>query len=70
MKSYPRFCRTIADQYSAYHSRGQRVAQARLLYRVNAINSEYQSEEDVMSQMQILDEDFETDVPEPTHPEE
>ena len=69
IKLYPRFCKTIADQYSIFHSRGQRAAQVRLLYRVQAISAEYE-ENDMINGLQIEDEDFHTDLPEPVQPEE
>ena len=69
LKLYPRFCRTIADQYAVFHSRGQRAAQVRLLYRVNAIHGDYDAE-DLLSELEILDEDFHTDLTEPSTPEE
>ena len=69
LKLYPRFCHKIADQYAVFHSRGQRAAQVRLLYRVNAIQGNYDTE-DLLSELEILDEDFHTDLAKPPTPEE
>ena len=69
IKLYPRFCRTIAYQYSIFHSRGQRAAQVRLLYRVHAISGDF-DENDMINDLQIEDDDFHTELPEPMQPEE
>ena len=69
IKLYPRFCRTIADQYLVLHSRGQRAAQVRLLYHVNAIQGNH-TEEDMINNLEIYDEDFHTEMAEPVHPEQ
>ena len=69
IKLYPRFCRTIADQYYIFHSCGQRAAQVRLLYRVHAISLDF-DENDMINGLQIEDDDFQTELPEPMQPEE
>ena len=68
IKLYPRFCRTIADQYAVFHSQGQRTAHARLLYRFHAITQEYNKED--LINMDIEDDDFHTESPETMQPEE
>ena len=69
IKLYPHFCRTIADQYSLFHSSGQCAAQVRLLYCVNAISADH-DENEMINKLQIKDEDFHTELPEPSQPEE
>ena len=69
IKLYPRFCRTIANQYSVFHSRGQRAAQVRLLYRVNAIQGDH-NEDDLINDLKIYEEDFHTNMAEPVSPEQ
>ena len=61
MKLYPRFCRTIADQYLVFHSRGQRAAQVRLLFRVHAI-SQYFDENNMINELKVEDKDFNTEI--------
>ena len=69
MKLYPRFCRTISDQYSVFHSPGQRAAQVRLFLRVHAISQDF-DENDMINELQIEDKKFNTEFPKPTQPEE
>ena len=69
IKLYPRFCKTIVDQYAVFHSRSQQAAKVRLLFRVHAISYDF-NEDDMINELQIEDEDFDTEFPEPTQPEE
>ena len=69
VKLYPRFFRTIEDQYAIVHSKGQRAAQVCLLYCIHAIKDSYNKEE-MMDMLEIDDNKFHTEIPEPTQEEE
>ena len=69
LKLYPHFCCTIADKYAVFHSRGQCATQVCLLYRVNVIQGDYDAE-DLLSELEVLDEDFHTNLTEPSSQEE
>ena len=51
-----------------FHSWGQQVTQVRLLSQVHAISNEY-NKNNMINELQIEDEDFHTELPEPK-PEE